>query len=482
MARIGKFFKKGGPKNVEDEASVMAKGNIKGIVTEQELPVDAADTPADVPVNSATTATSPAVMVEERDEATELPAFDLGSSASMSMTMQSVEDGVLNSLMHSHIDRDIDDGVTCEDDDKSFVTTAMETDVTAKYFHKDVVVNCLDDNGLIIRAMYCIPKPIGEDHVVVKVEAATITPRDVMNCNGFGLSKDMLPYVPGYDLVGTIQALGEKSKADGVFRRGDRVAGVSASGGSNSRFISIPANRLNKISDKIKSTNAVCLLHDYMAALKTLRIARNNGSPYTGRNILITDGFSPVGQAIINLAGLEGANVYCCAIESKHPYLATLGVKCFPKDPEDWLPAAAQTFDVVVDNTCHDGYSSSRLALNKRGTLVCLGPTYNIDLGNEVVDSSGCSGELAELQQKWSALKAKYMMSQTHFLNTETLVDDDNEQYRQDLKYLMFLCERGLIKPKIANRVSLDDVPEAHRLLQIGKSNGTVVCVPWIEE
>jgi hypothetical protein len=173
MARIGKFFKRGGPKNVEDEASVMAKGNIKGMVTEQDLPVDAADTPADVSVNGATTATSPAVMAEERDEATEPPAFDLGSSASM--TMQSVEDGVLHSLMHSNIDRDIDDGVTCEDDEKSFVTTAMETDVTAKYFHKDVVVNCLDDNGLIIRAMYCIPKPIGEDHVVVKVEVSIET-------------------------------------------------------------------------------------------------------------------------------------------------------------------------------------------------------------------------------------------------------------------------------------------------------------------
>ena len=224
------------------------------------------------------------------------------------------------------------------------------------------------------------------------------------------------------------------------------------------------------------------MLHDYMAALKTLRIARKRGSPYTGQNILLTDGFSPVGQAIVNLAGLEGANVYCCAAESKHPYLATLGVKCFPKDPEDWLPAAAGTFDVVVDNSCRDGYSSSRLALNKTGTLVCLGPTYNLDPDMEAVVSNGCGGELSDLQQKWSALKAKYMMSQTYFLNTESLVDDDQEQFKQDLKYLQFLCERGLIKPKIANRVSLDDVPEAHRLLQIGKSNGTVVCVPWIEE
>ncbi len=218
-----------------------------------------------------------------------------------------------------------------------------------------------------------------------------------------------------------------------------------------------------------------------MAALKTLRIARNKGSSYTERNILITDGFSPVGQAIITLAGLEGANVYCCAAESKHPYLASLGVKCFPQNPEVWLPAAAQTFDVVVDNTCHDGYSSSRLALNKKGTLVCLGPVYNINPDIDVA-SGACGVELAEMHQKWSALKAKYMMSQTYFLNTETSFDDDTEQYKQDLKYLIFLCERGLIKPKIAERVSLDDVPEAQRLIQVGKSNGTVVCVPWIEE
>jgi len=47
---------------------------------------------------------------------------------------------------------------------------------------------------------------------------------------------------------------------------------------------------------------------------------------------------------------------------------------------------------------------------------------------------------------------------------------------------LLFLCEKGDIKPKIAERVSLDDVPDAQRLMQVGKANGTVVCVPWIEE
>lgn len=174
MARIGKFFKKSGPKNVVDEAPVMAKGDIKGMgLTEQAFPV--ADTPADDPVDGATTVTSPAVKAEERDEVE--PLLDLGSSASSeTMTMQSVslEDEVLNTNMHSHIDRDVDDGIT-EDDVRSFVTTPMENDVTAKYFHKDVVVNCMEDSALIIRAMYCIPKPSREDHVVVKVEVSIET-------------------------------------------------------------------------------------------------------------------------------------------------------------------------------------------------------------------------------------------------------------------------------------------------------------------
>ncbi|KAL3776937.1 hypothetical protein ACHAW5_009249 [Stephanodiscus triporus] len=292
----------------------------------------------------------------------------------------------------------------------------------------------------------------------------------------------MLRHVPGYDIVGTIYLVGDDAKAEGSMRKGDRVAGVSTFGGGNSRFISIPANRLTKISHNVKSIHAVCLLHDHMAALQTLRLARKNGTPFTGLNILITDGFSPVGQAIIALASLEGANLYCCADESKHPYLASLGAKCFDENPEIWLPGVANTFDIVIDNTRINGHSLSWQALSKKGTIICLGPLYNID--SEIRSPSSACGvlELTEMQQKWSALKAKYLMSQTYFLNTVTAFEDDTEQYRQDLRYLLFLCARGDIIPKVAKQVSLDDVPNAQRLIHMGKANGTVVCLPWLQE
>lgn len=362
------------------------------------------------------------------------------------------------------------------------VGTAKGNEISKKYFHKDVVLNSLEDgaNSLVIRAMYFIPRPKAVDHVVVKIEASTISARDCMKCKGHGVTTSMLPFVPGFEVVGTIQTLGDKARIDGQFREGDRVAGLSTFGGGNSRFISIPASRLSKITNNVKSTQAVCLLGDYMAAFKALRLAKKAGSPFTGMNILITDGFSPVGQAVIILARMEGANIYCCADESKHDYLATLGVKCFVKETDAWLPNATGTFDIVIDNSCIDSYSSSWFALNQKGSLVVIAPVYHID--TDEYPSGGCGiVDTIQLKQKWASLKAKYMMTQTSFLDMETCYEDDTEQFKQDLRYLMFLLEKRAIKPKVAERVSLDDVPDAQRLMQSGRANGTVVCVPWIE-
>lgn len=299
-----------------------------------------------------------------------------------------------------------------------------------------------------------------------------------MFCRGVGLEKKMLPFVPGFEIIGTIQTLGEQARARGVFKEGQRVAGLSLNGGGNSRFISIPTDRIFHISPSVKSTNAVCLMHDYMAALKALRLAKKAGSPFTGMKILVTDGFSPVGQAIITLANMEGADIHCCADMANHAYLTGMGAKCFEKSPDSWLPSVSGTFDVVIDNSCLDSYSSSWFALNQGGILVCLSPVIDFNRPQ----SAGCGViDFGELQKKWAGIKAKYIMPHTHFFDTIKDYDTDREQYLQDMKYLTFLLEKGDITPKIAEKVALEDVPDAQRLMFSGKANGTIVCVPWIE-
>ena len=56
----------------------------------------------------------------------------------------------------------------------SSAVTEKGDENSKKYFHKDVVMNSLEDgmNSLVIRSMYFIPKASKEDHVVVKVEVS----------------------------------------------------------------------------------------------------------------------------------------------------------------------------------------------------------------------------------------------------------------------------------------------------------------------
>lgn len=321
---------------------------------------------------------------------------------------------------------------------------------------------------------------IPSNYVVVKVEASSISQRDWSNPPN--LPRSMLPFIPGYEFVGTIKSLGDTVRSEGQFREGDHIAGVSAFGGGHSRFITISASRITKIPDKVDPRHAVCLINDYMAGLNALRQAKEGCSLsyLTGANILITDGFTPIGQAVIRLASLEGANVYCCANESKHRYLASLGARCFPVNPRSWLSTSAGTFDIVIDNSCIDAYSSSRAALNANGSLVCLAPVYKTD-GDET--NIGCGIYLmADVSQMLAEAKAKYMLTRTSFLNTEEIFQQNTARYKQDLRYLMFLLERGWIKPKVANQVPLKGVMDSLYVVQSGTANGTMVCVPWKED
>ena len=75
-------------------------------------------------------------------------------------------------------------------------------------------------------------------------------------------------------------------------------------------------------------------------------------------------------------------------------------------------------------------------------------------------------------------MKAKYLMSNTKFLDLTESTASNPRAYQQELKYLCFLVESGALVPKIAERVQIDQVADAHRYLETGKSNGIIVCIP----
>jgi len=354
--------------------------------------------------------------------------------------------------------------------------------------NKDVIIHAPGGaENLVVRKMYYTPAPKEPEDVIIQVEASTVTVRDCLLCRGIGIDKARYPFTPGCEIVGTIADLGGKAKLEG-WRIGDRVVAFDhTKGGGNAKSAKVHMGNISMISTTIDAASAACLVDVYMSAYKALRLGKKDGMPLTGRKILITDGFSPIGQAVVALAKLEGANIFVTASDSsEQEYMSSLGVKCFPLSPTKWLHKVAGKMDVVIDNTCIDSYESSWEAVSPEGVLVCTtGMTSTLNFRHDEFGegcASGCADafglNIPKYRSKWAAMKAKYLMSNTQFLDLTECLTTDPKGYQQELKYLCFLVESGALVPKVAERIQIEEVADAHRYLETGKSNGTIVCVP----
>lgn len=233
-----------------------------------------------------------------------------------------------------------------------------------------------------------------------------------------------LPFVPGSDFVGTIHEMGEDAKTYSTFQVGDRVAAAVPSGG-NAKYITMSYTNIIRVPPETDSVVALCLSSTYVPAREALDLARKLNTPFTGANILVIGGNGPSGLATIELALLEGANVFTTADERHHEYLTNMGAKCFPIDPAKWLPTLQGKMDVVLDSVCLDAYESSRLALNPAGTLVCTGMSAVYTQGQ--IRAFGMK-DVRDWKAMYCKMRMNYVLNNTvHYDRMERYLSAPNE-------------------------------------------------------
>ena len=310
----------------------------------------------------------------------------------------------------------------------------------------------------------------------MSLQASTVSSRDcLLRMRGDNQSQPD-PAVPGFQVVGEVLFLGGQAKASGILKQGDRVAALTQ-GHGNSKYISIPARDAILLPSTATHEDIICLVANYMTAYQSLKLAKKDGAPLTNANVLITGGSGPVGQALVDLASREGAKVFTTAHKMHEKYLVSLGAKWFPIKPKKWLPMLEGKMDVVIDSLCVDGYESSYRALTPEGILVCTG---SISAVLDDDSQSFChTFDPSSLKVWWSTVKAKYFWNRSVFYDVYESFQKDPKMFKQELHYLICKLEKNEIRPKVAGRVSLNQVPKAHRLIEKGLPNGTVICLPW---
>lgn len=323
-----------------------------------------------------------------------------------------------------------------------------------------------------------IPTCSEPDDVVIKVDCSTITLQDCMIRRGKWIDMQSLPFIPGADIVGTINELGSK-ELEARFRVGDLVAAVVPSGG-NAKYAKVKAKDLLLVPSGVDPVNALCISSTYVPAKQSLEVARFAGTPLTGANVLVIGANGPTALATIDLALLEGANVYATADKRHHDHLMSLGVKqCFPVNPLRWLPQLEGKMDVVLDSVCLDGYESSAKALGPNGKLVCTGMSATFTQGR--IEGPLGIGDLRGLTASYQRARVEYRMSNACYYDKVESFREKKAIYAQYFKYLCHIQTKGQFKPAVAARASLTMVSSIQKAIERGDTPyGVCVATPWL--
>ena len=272
------------------------------------------------------------------------------------------------------------------------------------------------------------------------------------------------PFVIGYDFVGEIDQLG-----DGVrgFQLGDRVADMTVVG-SNAAYRTLRADRLAHVPAGLDAAEAATLILSWTTGYQLLhRAARVR----RGQRALVHGAAGAVGQALLALGRLAGLELWGTARGEHAALVRELGATPIDYQREDFMRVLPGGFDVVFDGIAEDGYRRSFAALKRGGLLCAYGYSAGVKTQRRLLTMLMWIARL----YLWRWLPGG---KRARFYSINVMRARHPAWFREDLEQLFGLLATGTIRPRVAERISFEEVAEAHRRLEAGGLEGKLVLCP----
>src|SRR6516164_1207427 len=272
------------------------------------------------------------------------------------------------------------------------------------------------------------------------------------------------PFVMGYDVVGVIDQIG-----DGVrdFQIGDRVADMTVVG-SNAEYRTLRAGDVARVPAGVDAAEAATLILSWTTAYQLLhRAARVQ----RGQRVLVHGAAGAVGQALLVLGKLAGLELWGTARGEHGALVRELGATPIDYQREDFTRVLPGGFDVIVDGVGEDGYRCSYAALKRGGLLCAIGFSASVQAQRRMLP---IVMEIARLHL-WRLLPGG---KRARFYSVNVMRARHPTWFKEDLERLFGLLATGAIRPHVAERISFDEVADAHRRLEAGGLEGKLVLCP----
>jgi NADPH:quinone reductase len=148
-----------------------------------------------------------------------------------------------------------------------------------------------------------VPQP-GQDEVLVRVKAAGINPYDTyMRSGAYGARNPALPFTPGSDAAGTVEAAGTGANHLEV---GERVYTTGTVSGAYAEFAVCRRDQVHHLPERVTYSQGAGIYVPYATGYRSL-FQRANAKP--GETALIHGASGGVGLAAIQWARAFGVNV-----------------------------------------------------------------------------------------------------------------------------------------------------------------------------
>ena len=313
----------------------------------------------------------------------------------------------------------------------------------------------------------------GPGQVVIRMEATGVSFAEQQMRRGRYYDQPAFPFVPGYDLVGTVVATGT---GVGPGLTGTRVAALIKVGGWASHVL-VDAADLVPVPAGIGAAQAETMVVNGITAWQMLH---RKARVHAGQTVLVHGANGGVGSVLVQLAQAAGATVIGTASARHHDALRERGVIPVDYRTEDVVARIHQLapggVDAVFDHVGGRSVVDSWGLLAPGGTLVAYGSASTRD------DEGSKQWPVLKLLGRvwlWNALPNR---RRAYFFNVwagRALAPDRfRARLRADLTQVFAALRRGDVTAQIAAELPLAQIAEALRLAESGTVAGKIVLHP----
>ena len=316
------------------------------------------------------------------------------------------------------------------------------------------------------------PQP-GEGEVRIRVKASGVNFADILARLGLYPDAPALPAVVGYEVSGTVDAAGPKTRADWI---GRDVFALTRFGGYSDTVVVAEAQVFEKPA-ALSHEQCAAIPVQYLTAWQLIVVM---GALAPGEAILIHNAGGGVGLAAIDIARHVGATIYGTASAGKHGFLKARGAHALVDYTRvDWSAeigrlTAGRGVELILDPLGGAHWKKSFAALRSTGRLGMFGASKATE--------SSLPGLLRLLKFGLGIPRFGPLALMSHNRSVFGVnlghMWSERDKLRSWMQKILQGAAEGWVRPHVDRSFAFDKAGEAHAHIEARRNIGKVVLVP----